>query len=131
MAIKTIYEKDMKIILSSLFLLLFTQNNFAQNIDTTFHENGAIKSIGARNELRERIGLWKTFFDDGKPKSIVNYQKGKEHGKWITYHSTGNISSEGNFKDGSKVNEWKYYYPSGKIKTIVNYNTGEMTDFEE
>lgn len=121
----------MKIITSLLFLLLFAQNNFAQTIDTSYHENGAIKYIGARNEMRERIGLWKNYYNDGQLKSVINYQKGREHGKWITYHSTGNISSEGNFKDGSKVGEWKYYYPNGKIKTIVNYQTGEMTDFEE
>lgn len=114
-----------------VFLLACHMNTFGQKADTTYHSNGQLKSVGTRDGDSKKTGEWRTYFESGKLKSIIQYQNGVEHGKWITYFESGNISSEGQFTNGTKSGKWNYYYPSGKLKSRTNYATGEIEHFNE
>lgn len=104
---------------------------YAQKADTTYYPAVQIKSVGVRNLESKKTGEWRTYFENGQVKSIIQYQNGTEHGKWITCFETGVISSQGQFTNGSKSGIWTYHYPSGKVKTRTNYQTGEIENFTE
>lgn len=114
-----------------LFLIVSHFDVFAQKADTTYYPSGQIKSVGVRNLESKKTSEWRTYFENGQVKSIIEYQNGTEHGKWITYFETGVISSQGQFTNGSKSGIWTYHYPSGKVKTRTNYQTGEIENFTE
>ncbi|PPZ91896.1 hypothetical protein C3729_07515 [Cloacibacterium normanense] len=116
-------------IITFVFMLKFSV--YAQKADTTYYPAGQIKSVGVRNLESKKTGEWRTYFENGQVKSIIQYQNGTEHGKWITYFETGVISSQGQFTNGSKSGIWTNHYPSGKVKTRTNYQTGEIENFTE
>ncbi len=117
--------------LKTLLFSMFVTAGIAQTADTTHFANGAVKSVGARNEHNKKNGEWRIYYENGQLKSLINYQNGKEHGKWETYYENGNQSSIGQFQNGIKTGEWKYYYPNGDLKTTANYSTGEMKEYLE
>ena len=95
------------------------------------------------------VGVWKTFYPNGKIKRIANYKNGKKTGIWLTYLSASSqtrdvefisyknnkkegryikylpshISCNGTFVDGKKQGQWFYYYGPEKILfKIESYN---------
>lgn len=49
---------------------------YAQKADTTYYPAGQIKSVGVRNLESKKTGEWRTYFENGQVKSIIQYQNG-------------------------------------------------------
>ncbi len=84
------------------------------------HENGQIKMGGQFDANGKRTGLWESFYEDGKPWSIGEYENGVEIGGKKTWYPNGKIRYQGQMRNGKPFGQWIFYDESGK-KTNKTY----------
>lgn len=92
--------------------------------------HGEFKKFYHSNQLAEqgkfkkglRIGLWKTWYENGKLASVVNWSTGLKNGKSTTYNSDGVVLETGKFKKGFKKGTW---IDAEKHDTL-KFNRGEV-----
>ncbi|NDP21725.1 MAG: energy transducer TonB [Paludibacter sp.] len=82
-----------------------------------FYKSGKIAMAGATST---RIGITKTgtflyFHENGKRKSILNYEKDKQVGAYFEFHENGNKKLEGEWIDDNKT-----VIPNIKVKNCWN-----------
>lgn len=90
-------------------------------------------------------GIYRAFYQDGKPLIFAVYGWGSLNGDWTEYDEFGRISVKGQyrngardgtwafrqqgivakFKDGEKHGKWKYY-ANGKLVRIEKYHKGNL-----
>lgn len=68
----------------------------------------------------------KTYYDNGKVKSIANYSNGKMNGEYKRYYENEQLERIGNVLNGKDNGEWKYYYANGQLKAIENRSGGNI-----
>ena len=56
------------------------------------------------------------------------YDSGKKIGVWRTYYDNGQVESEGPFDDGKRSGNWKWYFPDGRLDSD---RSGEYNGFEK
>src|SRR5436190_1203585 len=87
---------------------------------TLWHKNGQVAKSGWFMEGVED-SIWKSFYDNGKPKSIENYKMGKKHGPFTYWYQNGKIEMEGTYSAGKQIGKWLFYYPTGKPKQETTF----------
>ena len=95
-------------------------------IDTNFHENGKIWTIGAVDSIFNYIGFYKEYDDQGNLILEGNYSV-LDSAKCISISSKG-FGSGRKISDrikvyNFKVNVWKSYFSSGVLCSIGSYDT--------
>lgn len=68
-------------------------------------------------------GAWKTWYENGKIKEIINWKSGIKHGKHVSYNSLGELVAEGNFKKG-KLHGIVKSYDRGVLLSERKYKKG-------
>lgn len=71
--------------------------------------------------LTNYTGKYKTYYPNGKLKSVMDYKNGKVDGKFIAYYKDGRIHYTSNLKHGERNGETIVYYTNGNLKEIANY----------
>ena len=92
-------------------------------------------------------GQQKSYYENGKLKSIVYYSNDKINGiesydrsgnllhkslfeggtgEWKFYWSNGKVSEEGRYKAWRKDGVWKKYREDGSLDTIIKYDNGRL-----
>lgn len=126
--------------------------------DLEFKE-GAIVEEGEYSSSR-KVGLWKTYYPNGKLKSEITYERGRPKGPYVLYYENGNIEEQGDWErtkntgdfkryhtngnlsqdfqftaEGKRSGEQKYYYENGNIRLEGTWEngmeTGEMREYYE
>ena len=69
-----------------------------------------------------KSGKWTFYFNNGKPKHVLNYVNGSADGEAIFYYKNGNIRETGTWRNNRWVGEYKMYYRNGNPKNHFNYN---------
>lgn len=107
----------MKPIVIFLYLLILT--HVSEGADTTYYENGNIKSISERYQFR------KEFYQNEVLKEEMNYSKWSSIVRNVTYDSLGQVTSKGKtiFHYQRKHGQWKYF-ENGKMIGKERYNFG-------
>lgn len=133
----------MRHLLTAVSVLLFTATSFAagQGLNETDANGwrqghwvitGAMKSTpgfkpdqtveeGDYKDNR-KIGIWKTFYPSGTPKSEIEYKNNKPNGKYTTYYENGKVEEDGIWKNGANYGTFKRYHPNGVIAQEKNFN---------
>jgi antitoxin component YwqK of YwqJK toxin-antitoxin module len=94
-------------------------------------------------------GVYKSFYQSGQVKYIINFTNGKANGsvlvfgrrgkkrweqtyvngnpegKWAKYDPFGVLQIEGKFKNGVKDSIWDLYYPDGNLRYRAEFSKGE------
>ena len=121
----------MKIFLSFL-LILSSAISFAQNQTNAngrrdghwvIKASDAGKSGYAADAVYEegdyangrKVGLWKTYYSNGKLKSEITFENGRPKGPYTTYFSNGQIEEQGNWSLNKNYGGFKRYYEDGTI----------------
>ena len=89
-----------------------------QNEDLRYFENGTLKSSSYYNTLGELNGEQKSFFENGKPEIIENYQNGKRNGSYISYYENGQVAEKSNYVNGEEAKGSQKFYTNGKLKFV-------------
>lgn len=83
-----------------------------------------VEEINWKNGVKE--GLWKKYYEDGKPRQDANYLNGKLEGDYKVYTDEGKPFIEGKYKEDKKAGIWYYYTSSGAIEKIEKYRDGNL-----
>ena len=89
-----------------------------------YYENGKLKTIGNYDEEGGEIGEWKRYYKNGQLRVYTLYDSdGYAQGEWKWYYEDGQIWTDGKYYDGAKIGEWKWYYENGKLKRYSQYDS--------
>ena len=69
-------------------------------------------------------GAYKEYYQDGNPKEISMYSKGKKNGTENLFYPNGKRMSIGQYKNGIRDGLWKYFHNNGKRKSEGHYKNG-------
>ncbi len=76
----------------------------------------------------KKEGIWKSYYPNGKVKTIFPYVNNKIKGYAKIYYETGILSEEGMWKGNRWVGEYKFYHENGKPAYIWKFaNDGKRT----
>lgn len=99
-----------------------------------FHNEGNIlREVELMERLRyvwvdpppEFTGEWITYFVNGQPSHIIEYQSGRYHGTFTANYSTGSKSYVQHYGPDGADGEDTGYYPNGKVSYRGNYAKGK------
>lgn len=89
--------------------------------ETTFYPNKQMQMDGGyKNNKRE--GVWKYWYENGKPWSEGFYVNGKSEGKRTTYFENGKIRYVGNYREDMRVGKWQFFDETGRMLSEVDYS---------
>lgn len=86
-----------------------------------FYESGALKITGNYNELKQRSGVWTSFYENGTKWSESFYIDGIKEGHSITFFPNGKVRYIGEYKDDVKIGLWRFYSEDGTLNKEENY----------
>lgn len=70
-------------------------------------------------------GEWITYFVNGQPSHVIEYQNGQYHGKFTANHADGSKSYVQHYGPDGADGEDTGYYPSGKVSYRAHYAKGK------
>lgn len=84
----------------------------------------------------KKVGLWESFYPNGKPYTKITYKNNKQYGEVSIYYKNGNLQEQGYWKINRWVGEYKYCYENGVVKYHWFFDeegkrTGTQTYFHE
>ncbi|WP_431244376.1 toxin-antitoxin system YwqK family antitoxin [Flavobacterium sp. P21] len=85
-----------------------------------YHSNQLAEQGEFKNGLR--VGLWKTWHQNGVLATTLSYSKGLKSGKYFRYDKDGNLVENGKFSSGLKTGKWT----NAESKEIITYRKGEV-----
>lgn len=112
-----------------------------------FSKDKEIKLLSEMYSKGKLNGPQKTYYENGKLKSIVYYKNDRidgiveydksgkllhksifenGSGDWKLYWSNGKVSEEGKYVSGRKDGVWKKYREDGSLDTILKYDNGRL-----
>ena len=72
-----------------------------------FHSNQLAENGVFKNGIK--VGLWKTWFENGATESTQEYSHGQKHGKFFSYTPEGKMHEKGSYRFGKKHGYWINY----------------------
>ncbi|MFN3917183.1 MAG: toxin-antitoxin system YwqK family antitoxin [Flavobacteriales bacterium] len=75
-----------------------------------------------------KVGIWKSYYANGNPKSEIEYKNGRPNGFFKTYYENGQVEEQGNWKNSVYTGDFKRYYPDGTIQQEKTFNESGKTD---
>ena len=112
-----------------------------------FSKDKEVKLLSEMYSKGKLNGPQKTYYENGKLKSIVYYKNDRIDGiveydksgkllhksifengtgDWKLYWSNGKVSEEGKYVSGRKDGVWKKYREDGSLDTILKYDNGRL-----
>lgn len=76
-------------------------------------------------------GLFRTYYDNGRVKTLTQYKNGVRHGMYKKYYENGSLLGEGNFKNGKPDGIFKEYAEDGEILSVETYEQGKLIERKE
>ena len=79
--------------------------------------NNNLSMRGPVDSLRNRNGIWYSYFPNGTVNSKTTYNiNGKRHGEHLVNYPSGSVRFKGNWHNGKKSGEWFFYSKNGELK---------------
>ena len=78
-----------------------------------FYPSGKLKIKGSFNKSHLRIGLWESFYEDGKPWGIGSYINGVDVGEKKVWYPNGSLRYQGEMKSGKPIGTWTFWDEKG------------------
>lgn len=69
-----------------------------------------------------KVGVWITYYSNGKKKSEITYASGRPNGPYTTYYSNGNVEEQGNWSRNRNTGNFKRYHENGKVSQEFNFS---------
>ena len=94
---------------------------------SAFSANG--QSAGDKKPTDEQgrpHGIWLIFYEEGSPKSVIEYKNGWRNGNQLEWNNQGRLISRNQFKNDT-LNDVQYVYDgNGKLQSKRSYNMGVL-----
>jgi antitoxin component YwqK of YwqJK toxin-antitoxin module len=131
--IKNYYDAE-KTQIKEVYKVMDRDSTILDGMYKTYYQNGKIKTIGFYTK-GQATDYWEYFYQNGNVKMEGIIHNFFNQGHWIFYYETGIKSMEGNMDRGKKNGFWRFYTEDGKIKSegmiVDGLNDGEWKYFYE
>ncbi len=91
--------------------------------------NGNLKAryeVTVKKDVVTKNGVYEEFWENKRPKSIVNFVDNKQHGVYRSYYQNGKMESEIYYIHGDLHGESLEWYDNGKKKRSAKYKNGKL-----
>ena len=106
----------------------YDENGLKEGTAILWHSKG-VKSEEGTYKADKKIGVWTTWYINGKKASTATYLNGVLHGANIVYNqATGLISSTDQWANGQRHGLSRTYRPDGSVETETRYVNGMRRD---
>ena len=95
------------------------------DIKKSYWENGNPKSV-LQYKDGNLDGLCSWYYENGNTQHQANYQYNKLHGKSLQFFESGMVSMEGWYLNNLKDSIFTYYNQQGKIIAVENYRSNNL-----
>ncbi|MBT3756454.1 MAG: hypothetical protein HOD64_05140 [Candidatus Cloacimonetes bacterium] len=75
----------------------------------------------------KKVGIWKTYFDNGSIKTMVKFENGFRNGHYTEHYKNGNKRNEGSYSKDKKIGEWINWLENGNIRKKTEYRDDKKT----
>jgi antitoxin component YwqK of YwqJK toxin-antitoxin module len=83
----------------------------------SYYPDGNVKVQGCLRSPKIRVGVWESFYQNGKPWSIGTYDTaGVQTGIKRVWYENGQVRYQGQMENGKPAGEWEYFDENGKKK---------------
>lgn len=86
-----------------------------------FYPNGTVKIEGNYNENEKRNGLWVSYYDNGVKWSETHYTNGLKNGHTISFFPNGKPRYIGEYQDDKQTGDWFFYNETGVQIDSIRY----------
>jgi len=99
---------------------------------TKWNENGFVVHSATNTEINFKhvhnsgLGLYESWYNNGKRQEKVYYKDNKMHGKNIEWYPNGQIKSKSYYKNNMISGRYKYWHQSGHLAIDSYYVNGNM-----
>jgi antitoxin component YwqK of YwqJK toxin-antitoxin module len=104
------------------FTLSIPKDTVVNGEEVKRYVNGAIQMRGMRKDSK-RIGVWKSWYEDGTPWSETTFKDGKKNGKTTTWYENGKKRYEGFFTNDEESGTWVIYDENGVLIKQQHYKS--------
>jgi antitoxin component YwqK of YwqJK toxin-antitoxin module len=116
----------MKYILSIVCLFVGLLSN-AQNKELkTYYDNGKLKSIYNYQDASNYTV--QNFFENGNLSETGRFVNAKMDGVWVNYTENGQRAGEAFYSNGVKTGDWKVYDQTGALKYKITYQNDRIVN---
>jgi antitoxin component YwqK of YwqJK toxin-antitoxin module len=116
----------MKYILSIVCLFVGLLSN-AQNKELkTYYDNGKLKSIYNYQDASNYTV--QNFFENGNLSETGRFVNAKMDGVWVNYTENGQRAGEAFYSSGVKTGDWKVYDQTGSLKYKITYQNDRIVN---
>mgnify|MGYP001334389047 CR=1 FL=1 len=105
----------------NVFIQIYDNDQLVQEGNKFYDEEGSIENY---LENKGKLGVWKTWYENGEKKSEENYLKGEKVGLQKYWFDNGYLKFEENIKEGKKDGLFKEWWNNGQLKLKGNYING-------
>ena len=63
----------------------------------------------------KRVGVWRSYWPNGKPRSVITYQLGRPRGEYTLYYPSGKPEESGTWDYDRNTGTFKRWHPNGKV----------------
>jgi antitoxin component YwqK of YwqJK toxin-antitoxin module len=117
-----VQEKKSDTAAASTFTIIGVQDTVTADGDhIERYKNGVIRIRGTMKDGK-REGLWKSWYDDGKPWSETTFKAGIRDGHTITWYPNGNKRYDGAYTNDEESGTWIYWDETGKEVSKKDYS---------
>ena len=82
-------------------------------------------AVFADKKLRTQTGAYRSYYDEGGPRTEGQYVDDQLEGPYRTYDAEGNLSSEGSYRGGRRDSIWTEFYDDGTVRRTTAYVEGQ------
>lgn len=94
---------------------------------STYWDNGNLKSTTNHDEIGNKTGYWKTYYENGELETSGYYDNGKKSGNWDEYHYNGVRKKTIYYQDGL-MNRTSVNYENGNTMVTGGYDDNQQKD---
>jgi antitoxin component YwqK of YwqJK toxin-antitoxin module len=80
--------------------------------------------------VETKIGVWKTYHQNGLPKDSLSFISGEKNGIAKTWYENGQLESVGTFVNDKEEGIWNWYHENGQPATWEKYSKGKVQEMK-
>ena len=86
--------------------------------------NGRPRLAGSYDAAGLRVGVWRFWFEDGRPWRELDFLGGVREGAAREWHPNGTQAAEGSYVAGRRDGRWRFWDERGQLTAEVVYRDG-------
>ncbi|HOP43014.1 MAG TPA: toxin-antitoxin system YwqK family antitoxin [Flavobacteriales bacterium] len=98
--------------------------------DKPGYQDGQLVEEGQYTNSK-RVGVWRSYWPNGEPRSVITYQLGRPRGEYTLYYPSGRTEETGTWDYDRNTGTFKRWHPNGKLAQEFVFDEHGMRDGQQ